>query len=145
MAIAKRFRIGHDEVFGHGAYLVSPVTPVSDFERSTKESKVQQLDKDTGMPLWSVDVLDADPEAAKKSRTVSVKLSGKVQPVPPAPQGGMPFTLVVFDGLSALPYIDDNGNFARIAWSFKADAMRAPGKGDQPSTASSGSGSSAAA
>jgi hypothetical protein len=54
MAIAKRFRIGHDEVFGHGAYLVSPVTAVSDFERSTKEVKVQQLDKDTGLALWSV-------------------------------------------------------------------------------------------
>jgi hypothetical protein len=126
MAIARRFKITHDEVFPHGAYLISEVAPVFDFEKSTKENKVQQVDKDTGLLLWSVDVLDADPDAGRKSRTVSVKIAAKVQPVPPAPDPASPFRLVVFEGLSALPYIEESGNFSRIAWSFKADGLTAP-------------------
>jgi hypothetical protein len=126
MAIARRFKITHDEVFPFGAYLISEVGPVFDFERSTKDNKVQQVDKDTGLLLWSVDVLDADPDAGRKSRTVSVKIAAKVQPVPPPPDPASPFRLVVFEGLSALPYIEESGNFSRIAWSFKADGLTAP-------------------
>ncbi len=126
MAIARRFKITHDEVFPFGAYLISEVGPVFDFEKSTKDTKVQQVDKDTGLLLWSVDVLDADPDAGRKSRTVSVKIAAKHQPVPPPAQEGSPFRLVVFEGLSALPYIEESGNFSRIAWSFKADGLTAP-------------------
>ena len=128
MAIAKRFKISHDEVFAFGAYLVGEVGPVFDFDRSTKDLKVQQVDKDNGLLLWSVEVLDADPEAGKKSKTVTVKIAAKVQPVPPEALPGLPFRPVVFQGLTALPYIDDAGKFSRIVWSFKADAMTAPAK-----------------
>jgi hypothetical protein len=128
MAIARRFKINHDEVFPFGAYLVAEVGPVFDFDLSTKDNKVQQLDKDSGLPLWSVEVLDADPEAGKKSKTVTVKIAARVQPVPPDALPGLPFRPVVFQGLSALPYIDDAGKFSRIVWSFKAEAMSAPGK-----------------
>ena len=130
MAIARRFKIGHDEVFPFGAYLVAEVGPVFDFEKSSKDAKVQQVDKDNGLPLWSVEVLDADPEAGKKSKTVTVKIAAKVQPVPPDALPGLPFRPVVFQGLSALPYIDDARKFSRIVWSFKAEAMTAPGKSD---------------
>ena len=139
MAIARKLKIAHDEVFPHGAYLVSEVTPVVDYDRSTKDNKVQQLDKDTGLPMWTVDVLDADPEATKKNRTVSVKLIAKVQPVPPASDGSSPFTRVVFDGLTATPWTDTSkckppepgrGHRcgAQNAWSLRADGMSAPGK-----------------
>jgi hypothetical protein len=128
MAIARRFKINHDEVFPFGAYLVGEVGPVFDFERSTKELKVQQVDKDSGLLLWSVEVLDADPEAGKKSKTVTVKIGAKVQPVPPEALPGLPFRPVVFQGLTALPYIDDAGKFSRIVWSFKAEAMTSPAK-----------------
>ena len=128
MAIARRFKISHDEVFAFGAFLVGEVGPVFDFEKSSKEVKVHQLDKDSGLPLWSVEVLDADPEAGKKSKTVTVKIAAKVQPVPPEALPGLPFRPVVFQGLTALPYIDDAGKFSRIVWSFKADAMTAPSK-----------------
>lgn len=126
MAIARRFSIGHDQVFPHGAYLVGEVNPVSDYDRSTKDNKVQQIDQDSGLPLWSVEVLDADPEARKSSKTVTVKIPAKVQPVPPAKEGPFPFAMVVFEGLSALPYVEDNGNFSKIAWSFRAAGMCAP-------------------
>ena len=126
MAIAKRFKIAHDDVFPFGAYLMGEVAQVWDFDKSSKDAKVQQLDKDSGLPLWSVDVVDADPEAGKKAKTVTVKIAAKVQPVPPEALPGLPFRPVVFQGLSALPYIEDSGSFSRIVWSFKADGMSAP-------------------
>jgi hypothetical protein len=136
MAIAKRFSIAHDEVFPFGAYLIGVVAPVFDFDKSSKDAKVQQVDKDSGLLLWSVDVVDADPEAGKKAKTVTVKIAAKVQPVPPEALPGLPFRPVVFEGLTALPYIDDGGNFSRIAWSFKADTMTAP-KAPAPAAAGS--------
>ena len=135
MAIAKRFKISHDEVFAFGAYLVGEVGPVFDFDRSTKDLKVQQVDKDNGLLLWSVEVLDADPEAGKKSKTVTVKIAAKVQPVPPEALPGLPFRPVVFQGLSALPYIDEAGKFSRIVWSFKAESMTAPAKAETTNAA----------
>jgi hypothetical protein len=147
MAIARKLKISHDEVFPHGAYLVSEVGPVIDFDRSTKENKVQQLDKDSGLPMWSVDVLDADPDATKKNRTVTVKLLAKVQPVPPANDGTAPFTRVVFEGLTATVWVDSarcrppepgRGHRcgAQSAWSFRATGMMAPGKSAQPANPS---------
>ncbi len=135
MAIARRFKITHDEVFPFGAYLISELGPVFDFEKSTKDTKVQQVDKDTGLLLWSVDVLDADPDAGRKSRTVTVKIAAKHQPVPPPADPASPFRLVVFEGLSALPYIEESGNFSRIAWSFKADGLTAPTRAPRPMSA----------
>ena len=37
MALARRFKVPHHDVFPFGAYLVSEVTPVYDFEKSTRE------------------------------------------------------------------------------------------------------------
>lgn len=128
MAIPKRIPLPHNDVFPYGAFLVSEVTPVNDFERSTKDTKVQQLDKDNGLPVWAVDVVDADPEAPRKSKTVTVKIAAKHQPVPPSNDSASPFTPVEFDGLTALPYIEESGNFSRIAWSVRAAGMHAPGK-----------------
>jgi hypothetical protein len=145
MAMARRFKISHDEVFPFGAYLVAEVGPVFDFDRSTKDNKVQQVDKDSGLPLWSVEVLDADPDAGKKSKTVTVKIAARVQPVPPDALPGLPFRPVVFQGLSALPYIDDAGKFSRIVWSFKAEAMTAPGKAEATTAAGKSVSSSAKA
>lgn len=139
MAIARKLKLSHDDVFPNGAFIVSEVTPVFDFERSTRDNKVQQVDPDTGLLLWQIDVLDADPEATKKNRTVTIKLLAKVQPVPPAPEGAETFARVVFEDLVATPWIDSsrckppesNKSHrcgAQAAWSFKARGMAAPGK-----------------
>ncbi|WP_298457889.1 plasmid replication, integration and excision activator [uncultured Cellulomonas sp.] len=134
MALARRFKVAHNDVFPMGAYLVSEVTPVHDFEKSTRETKVQDVDKDSGLPVWSVDVLDADPDAPKKSKTVTVKIAAKHQPVPPANDGASPFTLVIFENLTATPWVDSSRCAApepgrphrcraQSAWSFRADGM----------------------
>ena len=133
MSIPKWLQIGHEQVFSLGAFLVSEVTPMIAFDKSSGDNRVQATDRDTGSPMWQVEVLDGDPAAPKRSRTVTVKFAAQTQPAAPTNSSGTPFTPVVFDGLMALPYIERSGDFSRIAWSFRATGMRAPGK---PSTAS---------
>src|SRR3954449_12963205 len=133
MAISRRFPVSFELVFPLGAYLVSEVTPVIDFDKSSREQKVQQVDSETGKLLWQVDVLDADPEARRASKTVAVKIPANVQPVPPPNDGTSPFTAVEFTGLSALPYVEQvSETFSRIAWSFKADDVIAPTRRPAP-------------
>jgi hypothetical protein len=123
--------------FPHGAYVISDVTPVNDFDRSTAESKVQQIDKDTQLPLWQVEVVDADPEAKKATRTVVVKFAAKVQPVPPANESSSPFTPVVLEKLVATPYVEQvTETFNRIAWSYRAESMSAPARSGNKLTGS---------
>ncbi len=126
MAINGRFRVSMEDVFPHGAFVVSAVEAVRDFEKSTPQKFVQQLDKETSLPMWSVSVLDADPGARKGDKTVTVKVLDTVQPVPPDTTGGTPFRPVEFDGLTVTPYLDDKRN--RVAYSLRARAMRAPTK-----------------
>ncbi len=133
MSIPKWLQIGHDQVFSLGAFLVSEVTPMIDFDKSSGENRVQARDRDTGLPMWQVEALDGDPAAPKRSRTVTVKFAAPTQPAAPTNSSGTPFTPVVFEGLMALPYIERSGDFSRIAWSFRAAGMTAPSK---PSAAS---------
>ena len=135
MSIPKWLQIGHEQVFSHGAFLVSEVTPMIDFDKSSSENRVQARDRDTGLPMWQVEVLDGDPAAPKRSRTVTVKFASPKQPPVPANSSGTPFTPVVFDGLMALPYVEKSSDFSRIAWSFRASEMRAPGKPPANATA----------
>lgn len=132
MSIPKWLQIGHDQVFSHGAFVVSEVTPMIDFDKSSGENRVQARDRDTGLPMWQVEALDGDPAAPKRNRTVTVKFAAPTQPIAPTNSSGAPFTPVVFEGLMALPYIERSGDFSRIAWSYRASGMTAPGK---PSTA----------
>lgn len=134
MSIPKWLQITHDQVFSCGAFVVSEVTPMIDFDKSSGENRVQATDRDTGLPMWQVEALDGDPAAPKRSRTVTVKFAAQTPPPAPTNSSGTPFTPVVFEGLMGLPYIERSGDFSRIAWSFRASGMAAPGK---PSTASS--------
>ena len=138
MVMPRKIPVDFSLAFPSGAYVVSEVTPVGDFDRSTADNKVQQVDKETQLPLWQVEVVDADPDAKKATRTVSVKFASKVQPVPPANDGNSPFTPVVLDKLVATPYVEQvTDTFNRIAWSYRAESMSAPGKGTKPAPSSS--------
>ena len=52
---------------------------VGDFDRSSGERVVLQIDKVTGLPLWVVEVIDADEQA--RQRMVKVRVATTVQPV----------------------------------------------------------------
>lgn len=129
MAMPRKLPVEFATAFPFGAYAVGEVQPVRDYDRSTKDSVVQATDPDTGLLVWSVDVVDGDPEARKSNRTMTVKITARVQPVLPASLDGLPFTPVEFEGLTATAYIEDNGNFSRLAWSLRAKDIREPSRG----------------
>lgn len=70
MAVQRRMQVRHEDVFPAGAFLVGEVEAVADFdaERRAHGSRPQQVDRETGVLVWSVQVLDADPEARKATR-----------------------------------------------------------------------------
>ncbi len=129
MAMQKRFPVAMGDVFPAGAYLKGAVEAVTDFqaEKRPDGSRPQAVDKDSGQLLWQVQVLDADPEAGKKDTAVTIRIAAPVQPVPPHNDTPFPFTPVEFEGLTALAWVDDAGNRPRIAWSFRATGLKAPG------------------
>ncbi|MFJ2758071.1 plasmid replication, integration and excision activator [Nocardioides sp. NPDC087217] len=114
--------------FPNGAYVVGEVTPVLDFNAGKRPdgSMPQKIDEESGLPVWTVPVLDADPDARKNEKTVNVKILAKHQPVPPANETGLPFVPVEFVGLTAAPWIDTNGPRPRLQWSLMATEMIAP-------------------
>jgi hypothetical protein len=133
MALQGPIPVQFGTVFPDGAYAAGSFEMVRDFDRSTADRAVQQTDKDSGLPLWVVEVIDAQENA--RQRTVKVKVAAQVQPVLPPPAPGSPFTAVEFDGMTATPYVDSsrcqgNGRCgARVAYSFKATGVRAPSRG----------------
>lgn len=135
MAIQRHIKIDTSEHFPHGLMIgpsgdTGPVTPVLDFNAPPLAggAKPQQVDKETGLPLWQVTVLDLDPEAGKRGMVFTVKIAAKHQPVPPENKSGTPFTPVEFVGLTAMPWVDSSGmGNGRIAWSFRAEGMTEPG------------------
>jgi hypothetical protein len=137
MAIKGAIRMQHGDVFPHGCFVVGEVQAMRDFDRSTREQAIQAVDRDSGELVWTVDVVDADPDA--RDRTVRVKITAPVQPVPPAEAPGLPFRPVEFDGLTATPYVQTMASGrGKLTWSFRAVGMRAPKAA--PAMASNGKG-----
>jgi hypothetical protein len=125
MAIKGAILMRHGDVFPHGCFVVGEVQAMRDFDRSTREQAIQAVDRDSGVLVWTVDVVDADPEA--RERTVRVKITAPVQPVPPAAAAGVPFRPVEFEGLTAMPYVATTATGrGRLTWSFRATGMQAP-------------------
>ena len=135
MVMPRKVPVEFGVVFPYGAYAVGEIGPVRDYDRSTRENPVQATDPDTGLPVWAVDVVDADPEAKKSTRTMTVKVAAKVQPVLPEAAEGMPFRPVEFDKMTATAYIEENGNFNRVAWSLRAAEVHAPSRNSSRPTA----------
>lgn len=123
MALQGPIPISFDQVFPEGCYAVGGVEPVYDFDASTKDRKVQARDKNSGEPVWQIAIMDADPTVKASQKTVALKITSMVQPAPPPPINGMPFTPVEFDGMTVTPYVNQQG---RLAYSIKAREMRAP-------------------
>ena len=125
MSVQGPFKVECGELFPHGLGVVGEVTALDDFDKSSKDNRVQARDKDTGLPLWSVEVLDFDPQAREK--TFKVKLAAVVQPVPPEAVSGAPVRPAILEGLSVTPYIKE-GSRPRIAYSLRCTGLAAPGR-----------------
>src|SRR5215469_6040678 len=133
MAMQGQIPVEFGIVFPHGAYAAGGIEMVRDFDRSSGDRVVQQADKHTNLPLWVVEVIDADPDA--RQRTVKVKIAAQVQPVLPPQPPGSPFIPVEFEGMTVTPYVDASrcqgkGKCAaRQGYSLKATGVRAPSRG----------------
>ncbi len=149
MAVPTRFEIRNEDAFPHGtfAFLATEVKPARDFDASTPGNEVQARDeKGTGLPLWTFDVLDADPAAQGKNAAITVRIASEYMPTLPEAPAGSPVRPEEFEGLTATPYVDSqrcNGNSqrcrSRLAWSFRATGIRGP----EPKSAARGPASKA--
>lgn len=131
MAIQGAIRVQFGDVFPAGAFAVA-VEPVRDFDKSSKEHTVQARDKESGVLVWAVEVLDADPEARATERSVKVKIASDQAPTLPELMAGTPFRPVEFEGLRLRPYVNGQG---RLAYSYTASLMRGPGAAAKPAPA----------
>jgi hypothetical protein len=120
MAVQGPIPVEFGTVFPRGAFAAGAFEPVRDFEASKGGRFVQSKDKQSGLPLWVVDVIDGDPLA--RDKTARVKVAASDQPVLPAPAAGLPFVPVEFAGLTVTPYVNQSG---RLAYSLKATGVRA--------------------
>lgn len=124
MALQGPIPIEFGLMFSHGAFASGSVEPVRDFDASKDGRFVQSRDKGTGLPVWQVEVIDADPEA--RVRTFKVKITAAEQPSVPQGSPGQPFVPVEFAGLAVTPYVNPAG---RLAYSLKATGVRVAGSG----------------
>jgi hypothetical protein len=139
MAIRGAIPMTNEDAFAYGTFMLGEVEPMRDFDRSTREQAVQAVDRDTGELVWTVDVVDADPES--RERTVRVKITAPVRPVPPETAPGVPFRPVEFEGLTATPYVQTMASGrGKLTWSFRATGMRAPKAAATPAMAGNGKG-----
>lgn len=79
MALQGPIPVEFGHIFRDGVYAAGAFEPVRDFDASSGDRFIQSKDKATGLPLWVVEVIDADPQA--RSRTVKVKVAADHQPV----------------------------------------------------------------
>jgi hypothetical protein len=121
--IPTRFAVEFGEVFPFGAFVLG-VEPAMAFSADPNAPKQQERDKETGQLVWTVRGLDANEEAARFGAEFKVKISADHQPVPPEKLAGFPFAPVEFHGMTITPYANNKG---RIAHSFRARGMQAPG------------------
>ena len=118
MSVQGPFKVDCGELFAHGLGIISEVDSLDDFDKSTKDNRVQARDKDTGLRLWAASVLD--PSAPQGRREIKVKIPAEVQPVPP----NGPMAPVEFEGLQVIPYLDTNRAKPRVAIAYRAAGFR---------------------
>lgn len=133
-----------------GAYLVGEVRQKKDYERSRSSGEdVQEVVRDelgdpvrdsAGEPVrvWTIEVDDADTERGFGRFKVTV--FSVRQPMPPEKTDDSPYRRIELVGLSAKPWVDSgwcrgerkpgvaHQCRARIAWSFTAEGIQAPGQ-----------------
>jgi hypothetical protein len=133
MANLQALPVEFGAAFPDGVCMVGEVDRQNDYERSTRENPVQARDKETGLPIWVIEVIDFDPKA--RTKTYKVKVVSEYQPVPPEALPGAPLRPVVLENLTVTPYIAD-GPRPRIAYSLRCTGLAAPGAGRRSADAS---------
>src|SRR3954447_10002861 len=135
-----RFAVSMGDVFPDGVYAMS-VEQAQDYDEKSGR-RTPSKDKQSGEWVWTVTVIDRDPEAREKQ--VKVKVSAPVQPVLPGEiMPGSGLHAVDFTGLTITPYVNEGraGGRPRMAYSLRATGLYPQGKAPAGSaTPSSGPG-----
>lgn len=123
-----RFAVEFDHVFPQGAYIVGEVVPVTEYQSQEDKARNRpvrpRIDETTGLPIYKVTI--ADPSAEKdRDKSITVEIASKVQPVPPAPVGNLPFRPVILEGLTVQPRAEASGQAKWITWVIRATGLRA--------------------
>jgi hypothetical protein len=123
-----RFGVDFDAMFPQGLFLVGELRPVTEYQsqedRARNKPVRPQVDEVTGLPLFAGQFVD--PSAEKdRDKSITVRFSAKVQPVPPASVPGLPLTPVVLEGLTVQPRAETSGQAKWITWVVRATGMRA--------------------
>lgn len=114
--------VNSEEFFEGPAYAVGTAEPLVEFV--DRKQAGQQHDRETGKPLWTVRVFDADPEATKGQGEVTVKVVSATPPALPAELPGLPFRPVIFDDLVVVPYVKEGNGRPRVAYLLRAGGIR---------------------
>jgi hypothetical protein len=142
----KRFPMEFNELFPQGAYVVGEVTALTEYQ--SQEDRLRnrpvrsRIDEVSGLPIVTVTI--ADPSAKKdRDKSITVEITSRVQPVPPAAVSGLPFRPVVPEGVTAQPRAETSGQAKRITWVVRATGMHAvnerSGKGTNAKLVAAGS------
>ena len=127
MGINGPYPVESAALFRRGLYAVSEVAAVIVFR---SEPPVQERDKGSGLPLWALDLMDADPEARREWRTFRVKIAAAVQPVLPDPIPGTSLRPVVLEGMTVNPWLpkdkETNQPIAKMEYALRATGVTAP-------------------
>lgn len=123
MALQTAIPVNFEAYFPRGAFMVGEVEPVVKWS-DDGDRQGQDLDKNTGHPLWQVRVIDADPDARKGQNEVTVKIASITEPSAPPEAQGLPFRPVLFEGLSVTPYVKEGQGRPRVAFSLRAREMK---------------------
>ena len=123
-----RFAVEFDLLFPQGAYIVGDVVPVTEYQSQEDKARNRpvrpRIDEATGLPIYKVTI--ADPSAEKdRDKSITVEIAAKVQPVPPAAVGNLPFRPVILEGLTVQPRAEASGQAKWITWVVRATGMRA--------------------
>ena len=131
MAVNGPYTVDSTAVFPCGLFALGAVSKVTVYK---SEPPVQERDKASGLPLWQVDVMDADPNAWKELRTFRVKIAAEVQPVLPDPIPGTTIRPIVLEGLTISAWLEKDRETKRpkpkIVYAARATSIGTPKRAD---------------
>jgi len=122
MALGRHIPINMDQVFPAGAYAVGGVEQVIDFEASTPGQRVQAHDRDSGLPCGRSRSSTPIPMRGEGRRGQD---RGPYRARSSAGAGRVAVSGGVLRGSDGDGYVDTSGSRPRLAWSFRATAVRA--------------------
>jgi hypothetical protein len=124
----KRFPMEFNELFPEGAYVVGEVTALTEYQsqedKARNRSVRSRIDEVSGLSIFKVTI--ADPSAKKdRDKSITVEITSRVQPVPPAAVSGLPFRSMVLEGVTVQPRAEASGQAKWITWVGRATGMHA--------------------